>query len=241
MNFKKKKTFSKSNFKNDLNGEKIAGQFLDLVFYDPVFQDYRRTENMYEQKKGVDIVAYTKSGRFMNIDEKVQLTQLGKPTPSFAFEVLSYNAKMDIVDGWLIKDNDTEYYLLGYFNKMNGNVRELEHMEQIKEFEFVLVSKQKIIDFLVSKGYDKDFLINESLKIKKIIDSGEKLPDEYEERETGFRKVLEYGINIFYTTYLAEKPLNVVIYRKHLDKLAQMIVRITTGKGGKVEVLKGGV
>lgn len=225
----------KSNFDQDLQGEKIVGEFLNEIFYDSAFLDYRRVENKIEQFRGVDVVAYTENGDFINIDEKVQLTQLGNPTPSFAFEIQHLNRKKETVDGWLLKDNDTDYYLLGYFNEMNGNVKVLTNAEQIKEFEFVYVSKARIAQFLTQKGYNREFLRNESAKLKEVIDQGGELPSEYESRRTGYRRVLENGVNLFYTTYLVEKPLNVVIHRRHLDKLATLIVRY---KDGNIEYVK---
>lgn len=227
----------KSLFKQDLEGEAIAGKFLDLVYYNNFFESYRRTSNPREQFDGIDVVVHTDNNKIVNIDEKVQLTKLGNPTPSFAFEV-AFLKDGELKKGWLFKDNSTEYYLLGYFNKMNGSPKRLTDMRQIKEFELVVVSKKKIVDFLKSKGYTAEYLRSEAMKLKEIVDGNQKLPEGYSVGETGYRKTLEKGINVFYTTYLAERPLNVVIRREILDKLAKSIVRVTTGNGGKIEIIK---
>lgn len=228
----------KSSFKEDLKGEHLVGQFLDMVFYQNAFENHRRAENMREQHQGIDVVVQNKDGSFSNIDEKVQLTKLGNPTPTFAFEVAYLNEQKELRNGWLFKDNKTDYFLLGYFNKMNGNPKKLRKMEEIKEFEFVIISKQVLLNFLYGKGYTREFLEREALMLKDIVENNKPLPKGYSEGETGYRKRLEDGISVFYTTYLAEKPLNVVVNRKYLDQLAAHVVRVTTGNGGKVEILK---
>lgn len=228
--------FKKSNFSQDLKGEKIVGQFLDDVFYKSAFKNFRRTDVPSEQFDGIDVVVQCNNGLFKNFDEKVQLTKLGNPTPSFAFEVSFLNKNGEIKPGWLFKENSTDYFLLGYFNLMNSNVKVLTSRKQIRQFEFVIVSKLKVIKFLIEQGFNEEFLISEANKLKNTIDSGKNEIDGYEKGETGYRKRLMDGVSVFYSTSFAEKPLNVVIHRKHLDILAEKIVRITNETN--VEILK---
>ena len=227
-----------SMFKDDLKGEKIVGEFLDMTFYKNAFEHFRRTDNPREQFAGVDVVVQAKNGKFCKIDEKAQLSMLGNPTPTFAFEVAYLNKDEELKEGWLFHHNDTEVYLLGYFNKMNGNPKKLTRKEEIKEFEFVIIAKKTLINFLNSKGYTEQFLKDETMKLKNLIDNNIALPEGYSKGKTGYRKILEKGISVFYTDCLAEKPLNVVVNRRFLDELAMNVVRITTGNGGKVEIIK---
>lgn len=207
----------KSLFKDDLSSEAIVGNFLDKFFYSKGFSDFRRATSLDEQKDGVDVVVLNKEGELEVVDEKVQLTAFNKPTPSFAFE-LSYEAFGERKPGWFYKENATKYYLLGYFNSVKEDVKRLTNYNEIYEFEGLVVEKKVVQKFLESKGYNQENLLEKALELR-----NSKMSDN---AKTGKREVLEDGINLFHTTFLSEQPLNVVIHRKHLDKLAKMIFRL---------------
>lgn len=224
----------KSNWNNDIKDSVYVADFLDDYFYTPEGVLFERVSDMNLQMKGIDVIVTSPSGKKINIDEKAQLTKLGCPTPSFSFE-LSYLKNNLRKTGWFYdKNNLTDFYLLFYPKEMhNGivNQSQLSSKDDFKEVDIVLVSKVSIQNFLLSKGYSLEYLLNESVKLMNAVNQN--LDDNaiqslgYEKRATGYRKVLEHGISVFYTTFLAEKPLNIIISRKFLDTLAHKVIQLS--------------
>lgn len=205
----------KSLFNQDLKQEQILGEYLDRTFYDKYFTNkYKRNNNINLQYEGVDIVLLDKYNRRLIIDEKAQITRFNNPTPTFAFE-LSFEKNGTRQDGWLYKDNKTEYFMLYYFNKVDvSKSKILADGNQIKEMDFLLVSKAKLHNYLISRGLTRETIENYANELLHCDENKRYLIDG------------ERSMSVYCTRWLAEKPLNLVISRRVLEQFADLAITV---------------
>lgn len=206
---------NKSLFKQDLQQEQILGDYLDKAFYDKYFPDkYKRNNDLALQYEGVDTYLLDKYGKWSVVDEKAQLTKFNGPTPTFAFE-LSYEKDGSRREGWLFKDNQTDYFMLYYFNKVDvSQSKLLTDGRQIKEMDFLLVSKQRLHDYLESRGLTRSAIEDTANNLLTSGETKQYLIDG------------ERAMSVYCTRWLAEKPLNLVISRRILEKCADIAITV---------------
>ena len=219
----------KSNFNKDLKSEQIVAEYMDKYFYPVISDSFSRNENMKRQFNGVD-VDVVRCGHNFVIDEKSQVTMVNNPTPTFAFELFATkdNRRMD---GWLYKDNETEFYNLIYIHNADTQGRFLSNSSEINKLESLIVSKQAVKALLDKKGLTKDYLFKRAEFLEKCED------EKYFKRtKQGKRVVIEpKGLTLFHTTNLAESPLNIVVFKNYLYKIC-VCASYVTPQG--VEVFK---
>ena len=202
-----------NNRANDSKVEREIAKFLDENLYSnkEIFKEFARTDSKDEQIKGSDLILSTSDGKLdrVVVDEKVAARYANTNLNTFSLE-LSYIGKDGKRKcGWLTDNtNKTEYYLLGWINKADIPYDEINKRydtnsitkDSIKSFDWVLVSKQKIMKCLEEKGWTLDRLSSQDKKI----------------RENGGVKTKEFinGVSFRYSDIYVEKPINVLLEKE---------------------------
>jgi ABC-type lipoprotein export system ATPase subunit len=211
-----------NNRKNDSIVEREIAKFLDEKLYSnkTLFKEFARTDDKEEQISGSDVVLSTSDGVLYRkvVDEKVAARYANMGLNTFSLELSFIGKNGNRRSGWFIDNTKkTEYYLLGWIvradipKKDDGSDRyDTNEINQwnIKELDWALVSRQRIMDFLESKGWTLDKL---ALQDKKI-------------RENGKVKTKEFidDVSFRYSDAYVEKPINILLKKDTFMKLSHM-------------------
>ena len=209
-----------SKRKEDMRAEQELATFLDKYFYRRLKESttdlhcIRHNEEL-AQKAGIDVAIHSSDSPTMYVDEKVSIYYRNGMIPTFAFEVNSIQRKLGKrIPGWLVNDDlKTTHYLLVWANvKCDNKTLKMKEVKDITEDEFtiveaLLISKKKITEYLDSKGYTTE----------KIIEKANDILAKGTPKNT---YVGQRNFHFCYSTHLAEKPINVVIQRRKLLELA---------------------
>jgi hypothetical protein len=203
----------KSNFIDDLNGEKVLANFLDEFLYKKLeIQNFSRTTSnksnyLTNQYKGIDVTFTFNSFNYI-IDEKATL-YYPEGIPTFAFE-LRYKKDNKWHPGWFYDETkETEYYLLAWPKRKNVKLSELK-LDDINTVEVMLLARKDLHNYLnehyainsaaINDAVDGIIKANQFGKLEKIHPSS--------------------GHYYYYTEYLAETPINLVVQKNTLKQLA---------------------
>jgi len=202
-------------FDIDLTEEQKLGVYLDNNFYNdikqfPVNFSVKRITGMKGQFAGIDIeITDLNNNQKYYIDEKGQSHYKNKNMPTFAFEISFLNKQKQWRPGWLFSSNKItqQYILCTCIQEIN---------DVIIGSRILLVDRQKLLDFLISKKldkqkcemYEKDFRTNDKVNKQPI--------SELSNREGYF----------FYSKHIEEEPINLVLYIQTLinNKIAKELV-----------------
>ena len=203
--------------------EEMIGGFLDEHFYndESIFTKSKykatRMEDKDLQKRGIDVtVERLDKESITRIDEKAAIHHINAGLQTFAFEITGTGGN----PGWLVKDGiDTDFYLLAwiYANKEKYPVNKLVNQKppyyenfKIEDLDYIsccLLQKNAIITFLKDRGFDKRHL---------LVKAGEMIGLNCEYDGTNKKE----GFYFRFSRQLAERPVNVVIYKNVLKELA---------------------
>lgn len=203
----------KSTFSEDLNGESILAEFLDKYLYEKLqIQEFIRNtphqrNHMEKQYKGID-VTFKFEGSHYIVDEKATL-QYPNGIPTFAFE-LRYKKNGQWRPGWFYDDTkETKHYLLAWPIRDDVKLSYLK-LDDIRKVEVMLISRKDLRDYLFD-----NFRVNQDgiqVEVDKII------------KANHFGKLHQIhpfsNHYYYYTEYLAETPINLVIQKNKLKELA---------------------
>lgn len=203
----------RSKFYEDKRLEELFGSWLDSHLY-PSFpveglSGFQRVNDENYQKKGIDTIVQAKGNKLL-IDEKATLHYINKNIPTFAFELLNRTSG---AQGWLYNQSYlTTHYLLAWPNATNPD--SILESGDYSNADVMLIERASLIDMLAKKRLDKT-----ALKEK---------VDYYLPKVTrqSFKFELVPGITLFFTEWLAEKPINIVIKKNLLDTIAIFHKRI---------------
>lgn len=195
----------------DMKIERVIADYLDSRLYSQknLFAKADRTDSLPAQMSGSDIILTIPSLGVSDIivDEKAATHYINKPLATFAFELSFLTSTGQRVEGWFTDQNKkTEYYLLMWLKASKDNPWHITGAD-ITEIEYVLVSRQSILDFLASEGLGLSQLQQKSQQI--VADGVSGVIDK------------SYPYYYFYTDRLQEKPVNIII---HKDKLKQLAI-----------------
>lgn len=221
------------SFRNqDMKAEEKLGEFMDEYFYSRLNSkgssplSFRRMKDKESQLNGVDIVIET-DGKTMKIDEKASIYYSNAMIPTFAFELDSIQrGHSEPVEGWLVNDNlATEYYMLIWPNvkcvkKNNQWIRkDIKHLQKddFTIIEAFLIPKQEIRMELERRGYDREHLLLYAKRMRELS----------KEQNIMKEEAINEEIKFTFSGQLAEKPVNVVIRKSLLQKLAKGIYLIS--------------
>lgn len=202
----------KSKFNEDLKQEQILNKYVDSI-YDSLGMSFERITDMPSQYRGIDLILKD-NNRDIFIDEKAQLHYLNKSLPTFAFE-LSYIKNNFLNMGWLFdarKATNIYFLITGIYLKNSKTI--LTCPNDIERLDIVAVQRQKLLEYLKSKNitiktlreYQHDMRQNNKFRAYPI-----KELDEYKEGK------------LFFTEFLAEKPINLVL---KIDNLIEQGIAI---------------
>lgn len=208
----------------DMSLEKEIASFLDKYLYSKTNFMVRRAENIEDQLKGIDVVLKPEDGSTeLIVDEKAQGHYINANLPTFAFEIDFKRKDGAITEGWLFdeKKTTTHYLLIWIFASNPKDVR----VETIDRLRCILIDRKKIQEFLAESGLGKSVIIEKAKSIRKEGVAGRLFDSAL------LKQPLMPGQSIdhyfYFTTFLAEQPINIVIRRDTLEKLADRIVTVS--------------
>ncbi|MDA7803900.1 hypothetical protein N8987_04925 [Crocinitomix sp.] len=148
-----------SNFRDDLNKERILGEYLDgiyaRIFNKTKFLVSRITERN-EQLKGIDLrIEKLDDSSIFYVDEKAQLDYINFNLPTFAFET-SYLKYGSYREGWLYDESKlTQYYFL--VTQIHATIG-TDITQGIRKLKIHSVDRTKLQTLLGQRGLDKAVL-----------------------------------------------------------------------------------
>lgn len=225
---------TKYNFEDDLLGEQAVNKFLVDFLYEKFKEkgyiiDFEVSRALNKQHAGSDTVLILKSGKKIVVDEKAAIhyakTNLKeKAMPTFAFEV-SYMYNGQLKEGWLTnpKYNETQRYLLCWLWVQAGTNKSRLKYDDIVQIEAMIFEKTDIQEYIINiVTADTDIVKFHTVASDKRVSLEEKILqkaldkiDEPVGKET-YPKWYLTGRNI-----LSEQPLNILLYKNQLEKLAK--------------------
>ena len=192
----------------DNKNEKSMCAVLDKYLYSKdIFSATGRAETYQEQAiDGIDVY-FTASGHSFQCDEKTALWYANKNLQTFALELTSYSPNKHCrFDGWYINPNKkADSYLFVYLNKCDGTIETFSSGD-VREIEVILVSKDRIDNYLTGLGYTKE-------RLKEISDS-------IVYNNTPYWNYNDGDIRFHYSYQYEEKTVNVLVKRDVLRKLS---------------------
>ncbi|MFT4312216.1 MAG: hypothetical protein ACMXYF_03225 [Candidatus Woesearchaeota archaeon] len=204
-----------SNFEHDLSQEKVVAQFLDLHFYPFLTTDFYRFTEKDAQLQGKDVLFTLQNLHKIAVDEKAQTTYINQNLPTFAFEV-SFFRNNQIRMGWLFDTSKVTnfYFLIWIKASKEKNIR----VEDIQELDCLLIDRKDIHIFLATKNITVESIEED---IKYILNNKLTGKIKYKSDEEAY---------FYFTERLTEKPINIVIKKSILKKLAFRHFTITKEK-----------
>ena len=191
---------------NDEKKSDIVSKFIEENFYKLKTKNFSRITNKEQQIQGIDVIFDFNDENYV-CDEKSAVSYINKPLFTFAFELSFLDRSGNLHLGWLLNDkNVNNSYLICWINKAKTD--NLTEISDIQEVEIALIKKEKIIQYLVEIGWNKDKLIKKSKRI--LINNSEPLGN--------------LNINkcrFYYSQQLVEKPVNVLINRNVIISISE--------------------
>jgi hypothetical protein len=217
-------TSNRSLRKQDSRAEEQLAQFMDRYFYDKLNIWYSRVKEIELQHKGVDVVMGKES---VNIDEKASLYYSNAMIPTFVFE-LDFMMNNRCYTGWYLnKELITDYYMLIWPNVRNTydvNSRKWIRKD-VSEFtinDFTIVEAMLIDKKKIEKEFERRMLTYDTLyrSVQRIREAKNKEP--YIKGQK-----IDDDIKIMLSDHLNEKPINLVVSKRLLYKVADRVFLIS--------------
>ncbi len=191
---------------SDSAAELEIGKFLDKYFYPIHAKNVTRYNDYEHQMKGLDVKLDYGNSLNLLVDEKAAAHYVNKGLPTFAFELNFLTTSGELVDGWFYDESkDTQYYLLSWI--WANKDRNFSYTD-ITQLDIVLVERAKISSMLETLGLTKQRAMQKAVEL----------------RENGVDGVFDksYGkpYYFYYSTRLAERPINVIIRKDKLIELS---------------------
>ena len=226
---------------SDSHAERALSDFLDRNFYARMKRykkwNYQRIVDRRQQLNGIDVHVDIQGGGSLNIDEKASLHYINKDIPTFAFEVSSIQHKGgSTIPGWFVNDQlaTNVYCLLWVYASVSQSNRggdwgtDLARLmvSDFTEVECLMVTKKGVVSFLDARGLTRERLCRrgDEIRNRNIIGrSSAFLNADGTYRSTVSSRDPFY---FYYSTKLAEKPVNIVIRKQCLYDIAKHVYRI---------------
>lgn len=206
----------KSEFDNDSRCEREFNKFSvrylwNRLDYSNLINSYRNIENKELQKMGVDVELKTNNGEYV-IDEKIAAHYINRDLPTFAFELCSNSNGNKI--GWLLNDNlKTTHYMVYWTFATNDDYTTVVSDEFTRADAFLL-NKARLLKYLEFMGFTKERLMKSCQAIIAHNKFG----------KVNLKSTDDFSFNR--TKQLKEQPINVVIKKSILMKLAEACFKL---------------
>lgn len=206
--------------------EREIASFLDEHLYSNknLFKDFKRTDDYQDQIRGSDVVLSTSDDVLKNVivDEKVAARYANTDLNTFSLELSFLRKYKGKTCGWFLdKEKKTQYYLFGWINKADivydfkKNRYDTDSItkDKIKELEWALVSRDKIVEFLEERGWN----------IEKLAQQDEII------RQRGYIKTMDFvnDVSFRYSERYVEKPINILLKKQTYMDLSSYCGKIT--------------
>jgi len=215
---------TKSNRKEDTRLEKLVNEYLDKKLFNREDSYFKKVEWVNDQQRqisGIDIILTSPELGIENglVDIKSAVKYSNTYLSTYALECSSKDRRGVEKIGWLIDDDKTTQYYLLLYPRSQKYYTEMQTVDDIEYIEYYLVERKKILNYLESKGYGKQRILEVVDGLRKDFGymSGEKGLNE-DSTDPNFR--------FYLTGYLAEQPINVVIKRNVYDRISILHDRI---------------
>lgn len=203
-----------SKFERDFKVAEEISDYTEQYLYNNIANSFKREEGKFKQKQGIDFTVEMNNER-MYIDEKAAVYYVNKNLSTFAFELSYLNREENINTGWFLDDTlKTTHYHLMWLKTKNKDISPFEiKKEDISEIESMIVEKHTLRKHLEELGYDKNKLKNINKELRKTKDSR--------------RNLNNNNIYLVHTKGLSEGPINLVIKKTELSKIALLHMKIS--------------
>lgn len=202
----------RSLFRADLGDEQVLQGYLDRCYRHNGIRSVRFADREH-QRDGID-VQLEKDGNRFRVDEKAQLHYLDRSLPTFALE-LSLLKDGRERPGWSVDPTKrTEVYAFVFDIRTAAGVTRLERPEDVVSAAVVLVNRDRLRNTLAAAGLDEAVL--------------RRLNDELRRTGEHRRSVRAPGVRVVLTPDLAERPVNLLVLRSHLEAIGQ-VLRLCSG------------
>lgn len=232
----KNSSANKSNFVRDKKFEEASLEWLRTR--SSILKDIGTKEIVHDrarQLKGIDLLCdmprTIPKSVFKRKNRKVDIKAMAMIFPTFAFEI-SGNVSSGQV-GWLVKEGlETDYYLIAYhrienegrsyyWNKVNFTI------DGVVETRAILIKKEKLLKAINKEFDNPDFAevvkevraLSEDKKgiCKYVLENGTIRKKEDDEKK------LNMWITVSKQGNIPEQPVNIVIRRQILEKIAEKV------------------
>ena len=195
----------------DEHCEKVMCDFLDENFYSKIdYTFFERVQDRERQIKGIDTIMNI-NGKEYKIDEKAAI-RYTNGLKTFALELSFLDRGGNVRHGWLIDEKKiNDYFVFVWINKIEGT--HINDITSLKDIDVALVSKEKILIYLETLGWDVDKLLVKDEKIRDGVDKK-------------FGNIRENGCKFSYSDRLFEKPINILLPKETYFKIAEIHKRI---------------
>ena len=202
--------------RSDTAQEKIITKFLDDKLYSRIFRRYSIVEDRNLQIMGVDVLV-DNDGLYSYFDAKAQSSPkyIHNPHPTFSFELLFDDRGGVTRDGWFVNDSlITQWYILIWVNKATvGATGYIENENDIRELEVVFLNRRSLKEE-IERTISIDGLKNKAAEMR---------------RTHTTREEINNTMHLTFSDRLAEQPVNIVVKKDLLDKIADQRFIVTQG------------
>ncbi|MBQ8806402.1 MAG: hypothetical protein IJZ68_08115 [Bacteroidaceae bacterium] len=221
---------AKSNRALDMQQDNtVIMPFLSTYLFHQMWDNFEVVEDTERQFKGIDVIVhYEKYDDNVDVKSQASAKYINSPVPTFVLECLFTNqAKKEQIGWWLDENLLTDSYLCVWVHAAKTNSRGLiDSPDDIIDIEIMLVDKLPLQEYIESKGYTHEALLNRARWMRKIgIHAQASVLDEQPDDEMW----------LTYSPQLAEKPVNLVIKKRVLKKFATRHARVT--KSGVFDIV----
>ncbi len=187
---------------SDYKSEEAVAGFLNQYFYPQYVSNFQRFTDLECQYKGIDVQFDFKDKLKLKVDEKTAAHYVNKNLPTFAFELNFIGTNRQLQEGWFFDTKkETEYYLLSWIwaTKEKGFT-----VDDISKLEIVLIERKTIHAMLEKYRLTAKEAYTIAASLRKNNQTGASFKD--------YSKPYYF----FYTNYLSEKPINLIIKKNKL-------------------------
>lgn len=205
-----------TNRQEDTRLEGIVNDYLDKKLFnreDSYFKKVEWVNDQDRQVSGIDIILDAPELGIEHglVDIKSAVKYSNKYLATYALECsfIGRNGMERI--GWLIDKNKTTQYYLLLYPRSQKYYTDMKSADDIDYIEYYLVERDKILNYLESKGYSK----------QRIMETVADMRRDYFDGDKGLNEdTCDPNFRFYLTGTLAEQPVNVVIKREIYDKIS---------------------
>ena len=194
--------------------------FMLKYLFTRLFKQIENVEDVERQLQGIDIIVRD-NGCDENHDVKAQASAkyINRPVPTFVQELLFTAKDKKEHLGWFLQDLATDTYVCAWIHAAKTNERGLpDSPENIIDMEVMFVDKVPLKEYIASKGYTDELLLQRARHLRKI---GLYRQDSVIPGQNDDEMWLSYSAD------LAERPVNLVIKKRVLKRFSTRHVRVT--------------